>query len=103
MHPLKSPNGFHAYFYEHNWQIVGVDIKKFIQTLFITARIPEDLTQIKLLLIPKVPTPETVSQFRPISLFNTLYKLLTNILVNRLKLFLPTMIHPAQSSFVPGR
>lgn len=44
MHPLKSPNGFHAYFYEHNWQIVGVDITKFIQTLFITARIPEDLT-----------------------------------------------------------
>lgn len=103
MHPLKSLNGFHTYFYEHNWQIVAVDITKFIQTLFIMARIPEDLTQIKLVLILKVPTPETVSQFRPISLFNTLYKLLTNILVNRLKLFLPTMIHPTQSSFVPGR
>lgn len=63
MHPLKSPgsDGFHAYFYQHNWQIVGANIAKFIQTLFITACIPEDLTQVKLVLIPKVPNLETVS------------------------------------------
>ena len=105
MHPLKfmGPDGFHAYFYQHNWQIVGADIVKFIQTLFITARIPEDLTQIKLVLIPKVPNPKFVTQLRPISLCNTLYKLLTKLLVNRLKPFLPAMIHPAQSGFVLGR
>lgn len=96
IHPLKSPrlDGFHAFFYQHNWQIVGEDISKFIQTLFLTDWILEDLTQIKLVLMPNVPNPETVSQLRPISLCNTLYKLLTKLLVNRLKTFLPAMIHP---------
>ena len=97
MHPLKSSgsDGFHAYFYQHNWQIVGEDIVKFIQTLFLIACIPDDLTQIKLVLIPKVPNPESVTQLRSISLCNTLYKLLTKLLVNRLKPFLLAMIHPA--------
>ena len=105
MHPLKSSgsDGFHAYFYQHNWQIVGEDIVKFIQTLFLIACIPDDLTQIKLVLIPKVPNPESMTQLRSISLCNTLYKLLTKLLVNRLKPFLLAMIHPAQSRFVPGR
>ena len=55
------------------------------------------------MLIPKVPNPESVTQLRSISLCNTLYKLLTKFLVNRLKPFLLAMIHPAQSGFVPGR
>ena len=82
---------------------MGEDIAKFIQTLFLTACIPEDLTQIKLVLIPKVPNPESVTKLRPFSLCNMLYKLLTKLLVNRLKPFLPAMIHPAQSGFVPSR
>lgn len=60
-------------------------------------------SQIKLVLIPKVPNPESVSQLSPISLCNTLYKLLTKLLVNRLKSFLPAMIHSAQSGFVSSR
>ena len=60
-------------------------------------------SQIKLVLIPKVPNPESMSQLSPISLCNTLYKLLTKLLVNRLKSFLLAMIHPTQSGFVSGR
>lgn len=57
----------------------------------------------KLVLIPKAPNPELVYQFRPISVCNTLYKLLTKILVNRLKPFLHAMIHSSQAGFVLGR
>ena len=79
------------------------DITKFIQTIFITGHVPHDLTAIKLILIPKVSNPKTVHQLRPISLCNTLYKLLSKIIVLRLKKFLPDLIHPAQSGFIPGR
>ena len=82
---------------------MGLDISRFIETIFIIARISEDLTRVKLVLIPKTPNPETVSHLRPISLCNTLYELLTKILVNILKPFLSYMIHPAQSDFVPGK
>ena len=97
IHPQKAPgpNGLHAQFFQHSWGTMSRDITIFIQTIFITSRVPQDLTIIKLILIPKVPNLETVHQLRPISLCNTLYKLLSKIIVLRLKKFLPDLIHPA--------
>lgn len=53
--------------------------------------------------VPKVLHPETLSQFRPISLCMVIYKLITKIIVNRLKPVLTDLIAHFQSSFVPGR
>ena len=56
-----------------------------------------------LALIPKVAHLEVITQFRPISLCNTLYKLLSRIIVNRLKPYMVEVINPCQAGFVPGR
>ena len=47
--------------------------------------------------------PEQITQFRLISLCNTLYKLVSRILVQRLKLFMAEVTNPCQAGFVPGR
>lgn len=47
--------------------------------------------------------PSSFKEFRPISLCNTIYKLITKVLVNRLRPFLDQIIGPYQSSFLPGR
>ncbi|XP_010527295.1 PREDICTED: uncharacterized protein LOC104804652 [Tarenaya hassleriana] len=53
-----------------------------------------------LVLIPKVQNPESIFQFRPISLCNVAHKVLTKVIANRLKPLLPDLIGPEQNSFI---
>ena len=44
-----------------------------------------------------------ISDFRPISLVGSLYKILAKVLANRLKVVLDQLIPESQNSFVGGR
>ncbi|XP_050248620.1 uncharacterized protein LOC126695864 [Quercus robur] len=54
-------------------------------------------------LIPKVQGAHKFGHFRPISLCNFCYKVISRILVARLRPLLDKLIDPAQTAFVPNR
>ena len=56
-----------------------------------------------LALIPKEKGASSFARFRPISLCNTGYKLVTKIIANRLKKILPRIIPENQGGFIKGR
>lgn len=61
------------------------------------------LNQNFIALIPKVQHPTFVSDFRPINLCNVLYKLVSKVIVNRLKPIMSSIISCNQSAFLTSR
>ena len=53
------------------------------------------------MLIPKTEGPTLFSQFHPISLCNVVYKLISKVLVNRLRPFVMELVGHLQNSFIP--
>ena len=88
-----GPDGNHAIFFQQNWHILGPGIIHAIQEIFETVTIPEDSGAINLVLIPKINHLYMITQFRLISLFNTLYKLLSRIILQRLKPYIVDIIN----------
>ena len=54
-------------------------------------------------LIPKAHKPRKVTEFRPISLCNVIYRLIAKTIANRMKPILAQIISPNQSAFIPNR
>ena len=54
-------------------------------------------------LIPKKSNALNIKDFRPISLVSNMYKLLSKVLANRLRVVLDNLISESQNSFVGGR
>jgi hypothetical protein len=97
------PDGFNAGFFQKNWEIMGLEVCQTILYILNSGEISEELNSTYIALIPKMKNMLNVTKFRPISLCNMLYKIVSKVLANRLNLVLPHIISSAQSTFMLGR
>jgi len=105
MGDLKAPgpDGMPAIFYKKCWHIVGERVIKEVLQVLNGGEMPAGWNDTNIILIPKVKNPTELKDFRPISLRNVIYKIVSKVLANRLKKILPDIISSTQSAFVPGR
>ena len=101
MAPLKAsgPNGMPPIFYQNYWDSIGDDVSCVVFSCLNSSSIPASLSHTHINLIPKLKNSERVSDFRPISLCNILYKLISKVLANHLKNRLPYVVSESQSAF----
>ena len=103
--PDKSPgpDGFQAFFFQKCWDILGEDLWRAIEASRNGGSLLAEINYSFFTLIPKKDCPENAGDFRPIALCNTIYKIFSKILANRLKAIMPKLISEEQTGFVPGR
>ncbi|XP_075652482.1 uncharacterized protein LOC142622815 [Castanea sativa] len=71
MQPYKAlgPNGLHVGFFQRFWLLVGDSVRKEVKNVFRTRKVPDYLNKTHIVLIPKIQGPESIRNYRPISLW----------------------------------
>ena len=105
MAPLKAPglDGMPPLFYQTYWIDVGMDISHAVISCLNSGSLLKSINHTFITLIPKVKNPKKVSEFRPISLCNVIYKIVSKVIENRLKPLLNDIISKTQSAFTASR
>lgn len=98
MSPYKSPgkDGLGAGFFQKFWDTVGSDVCKAALDFLDGQGSLECVNETIICLIPKVKEARAVTDYRPISLCNVIYKIVTKMMTNRLREVLGGIISEEQ-------
>ena len=83
--------------------MIRIEVWEILEDSRVTGKVLQALNATFLTLVPKEAHAHQAKQFIPIALCNVIYKLLTKMIVHKLKMILPTIISPEQSGYVEGR
>ncbi|KAL6536656.1 hypothetical protein OROMI_026237 [Orobanche minor] len=100
---VAGPDGFGIRFFQICWDIISSDVFDAVVDFFSGSPMPRAFTTTTISLIPKNNNPQSWKDFRPISLCNSTYKIISKILSKRLGTILPSFINSAQSGFIKVR
>ncbi|KAF7822290.1 reverse transcriptase [Senna tora] len=98
-----GPDGYSGKFFHSSWDIVGKQVIETVKGFFNMRGSLERLNETNIVVIPKIDKPEFVTQYRPISLCNFTYKIISKVMVNRLRNLLPKLVSEQQRAFMKGR
>lgn len=105
MHPEKSPepNNFNPCCYQKFWDIMGGHVISSCLQWLNSGNFPDDIHDTVSVFIPNQSTIQMISNLRPNTLCNIMYKFVSKTIVNSLKTVLPFIISDHHSVFIPER
>lgn len=101
----KSPgtDGIPYEYYKHFWSNLKYHITDVLNNIFLQNKLTSTMEIALVSLIPKKGNLHDLQNWRPISLLNSDYKILSKILSSRVKNFLKLIISKEQKCGIPGR
>ncbi|XP_039118945.1 uncharacterized protein LOC120255125, partial [Dioscorea cayenensis subsp. rotundata] len=98
-----GPDGFPMMFFKIFWEIIKVEVLKLCEDFYSGEANLERINWASIVLIPKVSSPASPGDYRPISLINSSLKIISKILATRLGTVMDSLVDHAQSAFLQGR
>ncbi|CAN1846149.1 LINE-1 retrotransposable element ORF2 protein [Linum perenne] len=98
-----GPDGFSVAFFKSNWILIKEDFCNAVDDFFSNLSLPAGINSTFLVLIPKVDSVAGFKDLRPISLIGGIYKVISEILMGRMKPLLSEVISPQQCAFIKNR
>ena len=101
----KSPgsDGIIAEFYVIFWDEIKEELTDMINYVMNRGQLTESQYQGIMVLIKKVRNAKRITQYRPITLLNSDYKIIARIIANRMSKIIGQVLNEAQAAGVPGR
>jgi hypothetical protein len=98
-----GPDGWTSEFFIFFFDLVGEDLLQMVEDSRTRGKISGSLNATFLVLIPKKSDPLSFNDFRPISLCNLIYKIISKVISNRFKPILERCLSSEQHGFLKGR
>ena len=98
-----GPDGFNGMFFKKCWNIIKEDVYQLCNDFFSRQVDPQAINTSFIALIPKNNNPITPNDFRPISLMNSILKLITKLMADGLQAVIIPLIHKNQYGFIKAR
>ncbi|WJX67033.1 hypothetical protein P8452_51532 [Trifolium repens] len=98
-----GPDGFNFNFVKQFWHLLKNEVRILFDQFHGIGNLPKNFMSYFIALIPKVSSPLSLGDFRPISLLGCLYKLVAKVLAKRLAKVMDPLVATTQSAFLKGR
>ena len=99
-----GPDGFIGVFYKKCWSIIKEDLVQAVMSFYRhrTTRL-NLINEANIVLLPKIQDATSLSDYMPISLINSVVKIITKILANRLAQHLNSLVSHVKGTVTPKR